>query len=433
MNEQYEDETSPVRGYQHSLLLDYTIIIMNFCFISSGLIYYFFYDAVTLTKVILGHTITIPLYFALKMYNKKTYLHATFVLISQFTFVTIVSLLSGGTQSQFFWWYPVIPILATLLTGPIQTLFWTLMIIMSYSVFFFGNPEIFFSNDLYGKDTSIFQFYSLSFVVLLITVTCMSLDSLRKKVLQEKIKYAEISSQTEHLKALGEMAGGVAHEINNPLAIISGSANIIKKHIMRENTDKEKVLKHIEVINKTVRRTTNIINGMKNLSRDGQKDILESFAIGEAFEDIFSFMSKKIQLQSIKFKYNESDPLLLSPVYFQRVQLSQVILNLINNAYDAVYDQQDKWIEVKLFSRHKYIEVHISNSGPAISSSVRGKIFNPLFTTKPVGKGTGLGLSLCHSIMSKNDGSIVLSHKSQHTKFILLIPLADKSTGEKAA
>jgi signal transduction histidine kinase len=425
MNEQYEDEITPVSGYRHSLFLDYSIIVMSISYISSALIYYFIYDAIILTKVILAHSITIPIYFAVKKLSKKIYFQATCILVSQFTFITSVSLHSGGPNSQVFWWYLIIPILATLLTGPIQTITWTLMIIMSYSVFFFGNPERFFVNELSGQDTSIFQFYSLSFMMLVITLTCMTLEFLRKKTQKENIKITATSAQNSHLQALGEMAGGVAHEINNPLAIISGSANVIKKHLLRNNVDKDKLLKHVEVINKTVRRATHIIHGMKNLSRDGKEDSYEVFPIGEAFSDVFSFMSKKIQIQNIDLQYNEKDLVLLKPISFQRVQLSQVILNLINNACDAVFEQKgEKWIKVEFISRSEYIEVQVSNSGPVIPKNVRAKIFNPLFTTKPVGKGTGLGLSLCHSIMTKNQGNIFLCRDSQYTTFILSIPIA---------
>ncbi len=118
-------------------------------------------------------------------------------------------------------------------------------------------------------------------------------------------------------------------------------------------------------------------------------------------------------------------------VQCRSIELSQVLLNLINNAHDAVKDlPPDRWIKFEISSSAEFVRVAISNSGPNISAELRDKLFNPFFTTKPIGQGTGLGLSISLGIMKSHHGNLTLDKDSSHTKFVLKI-LKGTASGEQ--
>jgi C4-dicarboxylate-specific signal transduction histidine kinase len=104
------------------------------------------------------------------------------------------------------------------------------------------------------------------------------------------------------------------------------------------------------------------------------------------------------------------------------VQLSQVFLNLLNNAFDAIEGAPSPWIRVELYSEDDFIEVSVTDSGPGVAKEIRSRIMEPFFTTKPLGKGTGLGLSVSAGIMKAHHGSLFLDETSPNTRFVVRMP-----------
>jgi C4-dicarboxylate-specific signal transduction histidine kinase len=103
-------------------------------------------------------------------------------------------------------------------------------------------------------------------------------------------------------------------------------------------------------------------------------------------------------------------------------QISQVLLNLLNNAYDAALAQPDRWIELDARDQGSLVEISVTDSGPGIPRELARKIMDPFFTTKPPGKGTGLGLSISSNIMTDHGGSLSLDQNSPHTRFVMSLP-----------
>lgn len=128
-------------------------------------------------------------------------------------------------------------------------------------------------------------------------------------------------------------------------------------------------------------------------------------------------MNTQIELQ---FDPREKFP----EINCRRVEVSQVLLNLLNNAYDAALDSKDgvPWVRIEVLDRATSVDIAVSNSGDLISEDIRKKIFEPFFTTKSAGKGTGLGLSIASRIMTAHQGNLRTDLASGNTRFVMSFP-----------
>lgn len=235
----------------------------------------------------------------------------------------------------------------------------------------------------------------------------------------ERFKIQLQMIQSNKMASLGEMASGIAHEINNPLAIIKMTALQMQKNV----TDESTILKNgIAKIDSTVDRISKIIQGLRTFSRDGRNDPFEIVSFDTLIDDILSFCKERLKHHSITLIKDELDPNLVFEG--RQIEISQVILNLLNNAIDAVDSLPDdnKWIRISAKNNGSFLEIKITDSGSGISLETQSKMFQPFFTTKEIGKGTGLGLSLSLTIIKNHLGEIFLDNDSPNTCFILRLP-----------
>lgn len=234
--------------------------------------------------------------------------------------------------------------------------------------------------------------------------------------------------ESARLAALGEMAGGIAHEINNPLSIISLITQQQQELLSHERFDIEKVKTAFQRIDLTTRRISKIIYGLKEFSRDGGTDPLETTSLQSILDGTLTFCHEK-------FKHNNIQLIVQAPpshiiLYCRPVQISQVLLNLLNNAFDAIQNLPEKWIEIKIVEQGPYVEIRVIDSGEGISADYRDKIFQPFFTSKEVGKGTGLGLSISKGIVEAHHGQIFVDSESPHTTIVVRLPKKTYNLGE---
>lgn len=237
------------------------------------------------------------------------------------------------------------------------------------------------------------------------------------------------------LASLGEMAGGVAHEINNPLQIIMGLASLVRTKIMREPDGKitsDEVLKAFERIEATADRIGRIVKGLRTVARDGDHDPFEPSLASNIAQDALSLCTERIKRNDVDLEVivDDND---LTLIECRSVQVSQILLNLLTNAFHAASASQDRWVKIEATAYPEYYEYAVSDSGPGISDKIREKIFQPFFTTKEVGQGTGLGLSISLSIAREHNGELFLDPASPHTRFVLRLPLVQAKAASEAA
>ncbi|WP_120404216.1 MULTISPECIES: sensor histidine kinase [unclassified Halobacteriovorax] len=251
----------------------------------------------------------------------------------------------------------------------------------------------------------------------------------KSQELFETLKDLEEAQQSliysSRLNAIGEMAGGIAHEINNPLTIISGSVFKLKKEMQSNSLSDEELKKNLDRISDTVKRITQIVTSLRIVSRDSSNgEKLIEVAIRDILQDALSICSERFKAHGIDLKLSLDDEEFDTLVKVDRVQLSQVFLNLLSNSYDAIEGQEDSWIRIKAFEEGKMLVIKLTDSGKGISQEHHEKIFDPFYTTKEVGKGTGLGLSISKSILEKNQGELTLDTHAKNTTLIVKVPKA---------
>ncbi|MCB9091614.1 MAG: PAS domain S-box protein [Halobacteriovoraceae bacterium] len=257
-----------------------------------------------------------------------------------------------------------------------------------------------------------------------------------KKFMQElEVQKANVL-YTGQMASLGEMASNIAHEINNPLTIINGSAALMGKILENHPEDiKNPVLfKKIDDIKSTTTRITKIINSLKNLSRGRQGEELETCTINEVIEDVLSLCKEKMRLNNITFTF-QPNGFENQEIDCYRIQLSQVFMNLILNSIDAVVGTKDMsrhWIKLEINKIGNQMEFLLSDGGPGIPKEYITNVFTPFFTTKPLGKGTGLGLSLSKTIIEEHRGNLRILEDSPNTTFKITIPYQASSAAQTA-
>ncbi len=253
-------------------------------------------------------------------------------------------------------------------------------------------------------------------------IYAMGRDLTDKKQQEQNTSEAEAKRvANSSLLAMSEMAGGIAHEVNNPLAIIHGRAGILKKLLSQNGElNKETLLDIATAIENTSMRIAKIIQGLRHFARDAGTESMEDASLQHIIEDALCFCNERFKIHGVN--------LLVIPIEKKMIltcrpsQLSQVFLNLLNNSYYEVQKLEDKWIRVDTISYNDYYEISITDSGKGIPKNIRNKLFFPFFTTKPLGSGTGIGLSIAKGIVESHGGTIILDETCPNTRFVISLP-----------
>jgi PAS domain S-box-containing protein len=232
------------------------------------------------------------------------------------------------------------------------------------------------------------------------------------------------SAHAAKLASLGEMSAGMAHEINNPLAILVGNLHLLAK--FRDNPEKfESKIKDME---RAAARIERIVKGLRKFSRS-------SGTQPHVFENLDILVSEALILTEANAKrHNIVISTQIQPDLFIKcdgVEIEQVLVNLINNAVDAVKKHDEKWVRIHAFNQDADVVIQVEDSGTGITSEMQSKIFQPFLTTKSVGEGTGLGLAIAKGIIEEHAGKISIKQDSQHTCFEIRLP-AVKSAKKEA-
>jgi two-component system NtrC family sensor kinase len=242
---------------------------------------------------------------------------------------------------------------------------------------------------------------------------------------REKAKSDEVMVHESKMAALGKMAAGVAHEINNPLAVIAEEAGWMKDLLKEEDVanspnfrEYQETIKKIEYHVERVKKVTHRLLGFARRMEPTEEKVL----VNDVLEECFGFLENEARYRNISVNRDLAPN--LPTIASDSSQLQQVFLNILNNAIDAM--GKDGSITLTTFHKPdtQQVVIKISDAGPGIPKDVLAKIFDPFFTTKEVGKGTGLGLSISYSIIEKLGGTITVdSEVGQGTTFTISLPV----------
>ncbi len=225
--------------------------------------------------------------------------------------------------------------------------------------------------------------------------------------------------QNDKMVALGQMAGGIAHEINTPLATIELNVGTIEEALARANIKNELLDNCLLRVHGTVRAIGGIVESLRRFSRDSSLVDFEIQPVTQIVDDTLALCQEKLRHSGVTLKTDI--PSFLN-VECKGVEIVQVILNLVSNAFHAIENQEQKEITIQAWQNLGYVYISVSDNGGGIPQAIRNKIMEPYFTTKPVGKGTGLGLSICNTLIEAHGGRFYLDETSCKTRFCIELP-----------
>lgn len=295
-----------------------------------------------------------------------------------------------------------------------------------------------FFHDLFSKDQELFNNETLlpklssgkSYDEMTILEDSIN-DILSRVYEMTRQKNSELERQKEsainsaRLASLGEMAAGISHEINNPLTIIKGNLLLLQKISGKDAktaADPAIVQQKIDKALHNIERMTKIITGLKQFSRDGKLDRSAPHVVDIIIKNVMDLCSERFKNSNVAINYlNEST---YDLVACRDVELGQVLINLLNNSFDAALGSPPAWVKLTLYNDEVFLYIDITDSGKGLDKEVADKIMDPFFTTKPVGKGTGLGLSISQRIISDFGGSLYYDALKKNTTFTIKLPLS---------
>ena len=235
--------------------------------------------------------------------------------------------------------------------------------------------------------------------------------------------------ETGKLASVGELAAGIAHEINNPVAIMVEEAgwlqDLMQDGAYRTDAQIEEFQRALNQIRTQGRRCKEITHKLLSFARKSDARI-EDFEIGPLIEEVVALSAQRAKYSNVELT-TQLDPK-LPAISASHSELQQVFLNLINNALDAM-DKTGGTLQIRTRQADGQIAIEVADNGPGMPKAILARIFDPFFTTKPVGSGTGLGLSICYGIIHKMGGEItVKSAVDVGTTFVIHIPVKIEKT-----
>ncbi len=250
-------------------------------------------------------------------------------------------------------------------------------------------------------------------------------------------KQRVLSIHSDRLRSLGEMAAGIAHELNQPLSgILSISEHMLIGLDRKWEFSNEEIRENLDLIVQQVNRMNHIIEHVRNFSRETGKPDLHEIKINDAVESSLSILGRQMKSRGIEIR--KSIQTSLPPVLANPFSLEAVLINLILNARDGIEEKllnepmASPCIHINAFMKddcsNERITVEIIDTGTGISPEILSKVFDPFFTTKHFNKGTGLGLSICKTLIEKINGSIEIhSIKNRTTTVTISLPIKAKT------
>lgn len=263
--------------------------------------------------------------------------------------------------------------------------------------------------------------------------------SVEKKLHQkyrEQLELLKIGHQevlkADKVRAIGELTAGISHEINNPLTVAAGNAEILGFLLENENLNEERegITSCVENVNESLNRIHEIILGMKKFLHETGHDKKEYINLEDVIRTSHKLTQSTFDEEEVELEIDlrEGNAVVLG----NKTRLEQVLINLLKNSLDSLVDAKTKAPKVTLRVEKDpgghYLNINVLDNGPGVSSENAEKIFENFFTTKEMGKGTGLGLSLCRKIAEDHQGSLEYTSPKDGAEFKLKLPVIEVSS-----
>lgn len=237
--------------------------------------------------------------------------------------------------------------------------------------------------------------------------------------------------QSERLASVGRLAAGVAHEINNPMAVIAEITGYLQDlteegpAIMRRQLDRE-LQEGLPKVAAQIRRCRSITSRLLSFARKSEMR-MEVADVSTALDEILSFLAKEARLAGVQIHRRLHAGLPL--IRIEDLQLEEILINLIRNGIHAMRPRGHGNIWLFAAQRGRQVILTVKDDGPGIAKDVMDRLFDPFVSTKPVGQGTGLGLSICYGIVKHHGGEILVESEPDHgTSFQIVLPAAREQT-----
>lgn len=251
-----------------------------------------------------------------------------------------------------------------------------------------------------------------------LVVTLEDLSEVKRQE-NEKRNMLEESARVSKLADIGRLAGGIAHELNNPLAIVVGYVENIDFMLSENKYNKEDLRKNLEPIQSSALRMVKIVSKMMQMIRH-ESTHFQNLSVSQLVRESLIILEDILASHSITLETHLEDCF----IRCDSTHIEQIITNIITNACNALGEiKENRRITISVEATKELSTIRIWNNGAPIPAEVQAKIFTPFFTTKSVGEGTGLGLYLCYSIMKAHSGELAFtSNESEGTTFLLKFP-----------
>ncbi len=299
---------------------------------------------------------------------------------------------------------------------PHQLLLLNCMLIFTFVMVY---PFLRYNHALSSAGFMVVLFSTILMAVLLPAVTTFDIQKAQQEFLRKIIEErgTQLESKSKFY-ALGEMTAEIVHEINNPLGIILGRASHLKSQVINDEAEKDSLLRNLDQIELTSERVSKIIRSLRKYTKSQITNKKSGIKLDVLLSETISFCEERFRQKNIK--------LLVAPipeieVEGQSVELSQVLINLLNNAFDAVSKLPNPWVQIYMTQNQHAVKIHIKDSGCAIPEAIKNRVLDPFFTTKAEG-GTGLGLSISKKIVEDHGGRLYYDEREANTCFVIELP-----------
>jgi two-component system NtrC family sensor kinase len=269
----------------------------------------------------------------------------------------------------------------------------------------------------------IFSLGSIGIVLVCVLLFRRASNTISEATSEKELVMTQQFIETGKLDSIGELASGIAHEINNPVAIMVEEAGWVQD-LIHEGIDKndnlEEFIRALKQIETQGHRCKEITRKLLSFGRKTDSRV-ESVQLNDLIEEMVSFSSEKARHANVKI-HTHLDPH-LPEIQASVTEIQQVLSNIINNGLDAMENKGDR-LDISSKSNEDHIAITVRDNGPGIPAINLNRVFDPFFSTKPVGKGSGLGLSICYGIIKKMGGRIDFeSVVGEGSAFHVVLPL----------